>query len=207
MDEILLETVVGSHIWQMATPDSDMDIFRVYKAPTRDILLGKVPRSKFEEKIDGKDITYHEIGTVYHQILKSNINFVIGLFSPIVVQKPLGNMIKFLIYARHVVDSQIYNSIHGMAISNYKKYGMEQYGDRIPEATYNKILRFVQFGIDFLKTNEFQFKPFRNGNEELMRMKIQELDEAYQDCKHPSTMSYTVEKLADVLIDIRMENY
>lgn len=206
MEKIVFESVVGSHIWGMNTPDSDIDLFRIYQMPTRNILLGQRIDSKPMKTSTEEDIQTHEIGVVYQQILQSNINFVIGLASPLVNTPLMDSHIgKFVDIALACVDRNIYHSVKGMAVGNYKKY-IEKNGDKLPEEKYNKILRIVQFGIDFLETGDFNFNKFTGGNRAVYETMMKELNNAYENSAGRVTMSLFHKRFADALIDIRMSD-
>ena len=87
---ILFETVVGSHAWNMNKPTSDIDIFQIYQVPTKDILSGILRQNSHFTKGEDKDESRHEIGVVIEQLLKGNFNFVVGICSPIVNEDKYG---------------------------------------------------------------------------------------------------------------------
>lgn len=60
----LFRTNIGSHLWGMELPYSDIDIFEVYIAPKEDILIGKADLKSKHIQEGGFDIARHEIGKV-----------------------------------------------------------------------------------------------------------------------------------------------
>lgn len=201
MDEpksFIFESTIGSHIWKMNTPVSDIDIFRIYMANPRDILLHKPIQAKFIPNTD-MDITYHEISEVTNQLIKSNINFIIGVFSPI-IEKQIPKFGEYKYFARKVITSQMFHSVHGMALSNYKKYGED-----MPEARYNKILRTVDFCINFMSRRSFAFEPFTGGNKQVFEDKIRILEDMYENFggfDKPDPID--IKNLEDVVVEMRM---
>lgn len=177
-------TEVGSTIWQMRHAGSDTDLFRVYVASTEEILKGTAnTRSKFIQEND-IDIALHELGKVTEQLLKGNLNFLVGVMSPIVVEAHNPLMLHEL---RGIVIDNIskncYHSIHGLAVHNYKKY--IESGKDNSERRCNKILRVLQFGMTLLNTGKFEFKPFSGGVDYEIEEWIEILDDAYKSSTLP----------------------
>lgn len=72
--ELLLEGVVGSTAYGLATPTSDVDYSGIYVEPTRN-LLGLHPPSReraTKKGRDGADATYHEVGKAMALMLSCN---------------------------------------------------------------------------------------------------------------------------------------
>ena len=177
-------TKIGSDIWQMRRPDSDTDLFRVYVATTGDILKGTADmRSKFIQK-DNTDIALHEIGKVIDMLLKGNLNFVIGVMSPIIVN---AYNLKLFHELRSIVDrnksKNCYHSIHGCAIHNYKKY-IETGLDK-SERRCNKILRILRFGQKLLQEEKFVFEPVAGATPEIIEKELKKLEVAYEKSRLP----------------------
>lgn len=82
----LFTTNVGSHMWSMNTPDSDLDLFVCYLAPSKDFLLGKTHRGGHHSIVNGNDRTSYELGHVVDMIAKNNFNFLTGVMSPIIIK-------------------------------------------------------------------------------------------------------------------------
>ena len=169
MKNVIFETVIGSHLWKMNDKDSDIDMFQVYVAPTEDILKGVgnlKSKHSFEETESNSlynhpynstiDIMSHEIGKVIDQLIKGNINFLIGVLSPMVV-KPSPWLEKL---RKLIVDNKnklCYHSIKGLATHNYEKYiksGIDTSVDRCM-----KIGRYLNFGCTLFTTGEYVFEP------------------------------------------------
>lgn len=157
VDDILWESNVGSHIWGMNTPTSDLDLFQVYVRPTEDILVGRRVKSKFvQDKEKNIDYAIHEIGEVVHQVAKGNINFVMGLTSPMIYQKTHWFYELYGTFM-HNLSKNVYNSIRGMAKSNYKKF-IEHEKDTSMKKK-RTIMRMIEFGIRFLSTGKIKYLP------------------------------------------------
>lgn len=83
MENIILDGVVGSRAYGLATDDSDTDTLGVFVAPTLDV-SGLFWSSKDETVTnaspDGDDYTYHEVGKFLRLILKGNPTMIEFLF-------------------------------------------------------------------------------------------------------------------------------
>jgi len=79
----LFTTVIGSHIWQMNRPDSDLDLVVVYMMDSKDVLLNKYIKGKQTQK-ENIDTVYYEISHVINNLLKGNCNYLWAVMSPIV---------------------------------------------------------------------------------------------------------------------------
>ena len=81
---IIAKTTVGSHVWNMNHKGSDIDLFQIYVEPTRDILDGTAKKRSYFKQIGEKDDAIHEVEKVVTLLLAGNINFIIGVLSPLV---------------------------------------------------------------------------------------------------------------------------
>lgn len=179
---VLWETIVGSHMWGMNRPGSDVDYFQVFAYPTKIFLMGYNPKQSFFYHYPDRDIHRHEIGRVIEQLLKCNVNFIFGVISNEVISTSKYHR-ELYEYVKNHPCKGIEHSIWGLASSNYKKYILS--GADISEKRCNKILRVLQFGITLLKTGRYEFKPFYGGTPELIKQKINELVFAYNESKLP----------------------
>ena len=177
-------TMIGSDMWQMRRPDSDTDLFRVYVASTEDILKGTADmRSKFIQK-DNTDITIHEIGKVVSMLLKGNLNFIIGVMSPIVVSVHNSELFYELrSIVKRNISKNCYHSIRGFTLHNYKKY-IESGLDR-SERRCNKVLRVLKFGQRLLQEGRFVFEPVTGGTPEIIERELEKLEVAYEKSPLP----------------------
>ena len=154
--EELFVTCVGSHVWGMETPESDIDLFKCYIAPSEDFLIGKQHRGGHQSIVNDVDTQSAEIGTTIEQILKNNLNYLIYVLSPITVKTGWEQEeLKKLTVLN--LSKNCYYSIHGMAIHNYKKYVEKGKGDT--QKRRRTIMRVLQFGITLLEKGEISFEP------------------------------------------------
>lgn len=214
MKNILFETIIGSHLWKMNDQDSDIDIFQVYVTPTKDILKGVGnlnSRHIFEESESNSlynypynriiDITSHEIGKVIGQLIKGNINFLLGVLSPMTV-----NSSSWLEKLRElVVDNKnklCYHSIRGLATHNYEKYiksGKDTSVDRCI-----KIGRYLNFGCTLFTTGEYEFEPpIFCAHPFEIEYWISKLDRTYSASTLPTSVNE--EEFRNLLLEIRLE--
>jgi predicted nucleotidyltransferase len=156
-DDIIWESNVGSHIWGMNHAESDIDLFRVYVRPTDEILIGnRVKSMMVKDKEKNIDYAIHEIGEVVHQIAKGNINFVTGLTSPIINQKSRWFYELYGTFM-HNLSKNVYHSIRGMSISNYKKFIASELD--VSKKKKKTIMRVIEFGIRFLREGKIEYLP------------------------------------------------
>lgn len=166
---IICKTVIGSHIWNMNHEFSDLDLFVVETQPISKILRGKysnkskfVPHAKgyegYEKRLGGKstDVSIHSAQTTIEQLIKMNLNFLVGIMSPIPI---VGNfnyeILKGIVKSN--LSKRCYYPIRGMATHNMKKY---IYSDKDnTNHRRQKIYRVLRFGIGLLRYGEFEFRP------------------------------------------------
>lgn len=173
---VLFSTIIGSHVWDMNTKMSDTDIFEAYVAPTKDILKGIANTKSNSIQQGGNDIVQHEIGKILDQLLKGNVNFIIGVMSPLsITGRKIYRQELMDIVATHMAKN-CYYSIHDMAQHNHKKY-IESEKDT-SERRCNKILRVLKFGQRMLMGEGFLFEKVEAGTPEQTTMQIKRLDAA-----------------------------
>jgi len=185
--KVLFSTNVGSHIWTMNHPGSDVDLFVAYQAPSTDFLTGRA-HDRSHHSIQGKDDrSSHEIGKVVEEVLKGNVNFLWGVFSPIQISDE-GNVLEGLIaLARKNLSRQCFNSINGLGVHNYKKY--VESGKDTSQKRCNIIARTLRFGITLLRQGEFEFKPVRDVKPEDIPKLLEEIQAAEKESclpEHPT---------------------
>ena len=197
---VLWNSVVGSHLWSMNMEGSDTDRFIAFAYHTEVLLKGYSPKMSFFIPTKTVDYAWHEIGVVIEQLIKCNINFIIGVVSNLTDSTSAYHK-ELQEYVRDHPCKGIYHSIHGLAVHNFAKY-MDTWVDR-SEKRCNKILRVLQFGTTLLNTGKYEFKPFYGGTPELVVQKIAEFDDVYKESELPEKMDEG--KLRDLLLKIRIE--
>ena len=158
----LFVTIVGSHLWQMQTPESDIDQMLVYQESTRKILEGRPirntkPDSAFEQGGIPVDQKCQEIGHLVNKLIDGNMNAILTVCSPIVVTDH-----PYLHELRTITEQNLskasYASINGMAISQFKDHTK-----RAAVLPAGKALRTTWrtcvFGQTLLLGNKIEFKP------------------------------------------------
>ena len=197
---VLWDSVVGSHIWKMNTPQSDVDRFVAFAYPTEIFLKGYRPKMSFFIRKNGTDFAWHEIGVITEQLIKCNINFIIGTVSNITSSSSKYHK-EIQEYVINHPCKGVYHSIKGMAVHNWNKYVAT--GIDTSERRCNKILRVLQFGTTLLKTGRYEFKPFHGGNKKMISDKLFELDEAYEKSDFLERMNE--EDLRNILFKVRID--
>ncbi|MEI8002719.1 MAG: nucleotidyltransferase domain-containing protein, partial [Methanothrix sp.] len=74
----LFISCVGSHMWSMQSPESDIDLVMIYIAPTRTLLRGERISPTVRQQITARggeiyDTLGWEIGHLINQLIKGNV--------------------------------------------------------------------------------------------------------------------------------------
>lgn len=171
-------------MWGMQHKGSDIDQFICYTAPVKRLLDGTAENylKSFVIKENGNDVAHHEASKVVEQLIKGNINFLWGVMSPIVVMTSGSHrMLKDIV--KKNLAKNCYNSIHSLAIDNYKKY-IESWKDP-SEKKCNTIVRTINLGIAMLEEGLFKFSPTSGATPDDVLKKIKDLERAYSASKLP----------------------
>jgi predicted nucleotidyltransferase len=129
---ILLEGIVGSQAYGLATPESDIDYMGVYVEP-RETFLGLHPVLEKDLTVhktsDDKDTTFHEVGKFMRLALKSNPSILEFLWLPTEMYTKVSNAGLDLIDCRHWFASAelVKNAYLGYATQQFKL--LERRGD------------------------------------------------------------------------------
>jgi hypothetical protein len=186
----LFITNCGSHMWKMERPDSDMDLFKAYIAPTYEILSGIGHQNSHFSQVDEVDTASHEIGVVISQLIKGNVNFIWGVHSPVVIEDK-DNALAQLRELTKAPASNCYNSIRGLAYHNYSKYIVDRKESvEVWQKRMNIICRTLQFGIGILRGYGYHFEPFWAGTPTRIIDLMDELDAAKAGTTLPPTPAW-----------------
>ncbi len=189
-------------MWNMSHINSDVDYFVCFAYDTREILRNpRALQESFFVHTAREDTHYHEIGKVAEQLLKGNLNYILGVMSPeIVITSTYHKKLKELL--ERYPPRNAYHSIRGFAINNYERALKEE--SPPTEHRLNKILRVLEFGITLLKTGTYEFRTVSGATPDLIKTKLRELDAAYRK----STLNERIpeDAIRDLLLEIRLEN-
>ena len=191
-------------------PDSDVDLFSAYIIPTKDILSGK--NRGYGSHCSGssgageEDKVSHEIGKIVDELIKGNINFLVGTLSSLVISH---HEIDTLTELKHIVEEYgqtktCTHSIRGLAVHNYRKYviGSDTARDYPLTKKCNSINRVLLFGINLLNGNGFEFKSVTNQTPEDVKVLLEEFDKAVITSKLPDKTN--PEPFRNYLFKLRM---
>ena len=162
LTETLFITNVGSHMWSMQTPISDLDLMVVYQESTRDILEGRLihktkPDKTFERDgvlIDQKE---QEIGHLVNKLIDGNVNAIWTVCTPLVIKNhPHLNELRRI--TEENFSKASYASIKGMAISQFKDH-IKRAGVMPEGKALKTTWRTCEFGQWLLLSNKIRFKP------------------------------------------------
>lgn len=201
----LWRTQVGSHLWKMNHEGSDNDYFAVHITPTEDILNGSITKlSSKVMKIKGDDYVSHEVGKVVDELIKGNINFLIGIMSDIIVYDrscylyELRDLIKEYGQTKACV-----HSIKGLAIHNYTKFILGNENDPNISKKCKIINRSLVFGINLLNGNGFQFNPVMVNTPKHVCNIFRIFNESVENSKLPETIN--PKPFRDWLYNLRLD--
>lgn len=211
-------TNVGSHMWRMNRPDSDVDLFRCYAASTEEILSGIVaPGGTHFSQQDGTDLQSHEVGAWVEQLLKMNPNYLWGLFSPLVVRERGRYRKDLAALIRAGLSKQVYWPVMGMIASNRRKY-VESGRDPSPKRI-NQMVRAGRWGRSVLLYGQpDRFMPIENGSilqngrvvesgtPEAVEVTLERLDSAYRTSILPERVpEESVRAVRNWLLRVRLD--
>ena len=116
--KVILEAIVGSVAYGLATNSSDIDKLGVYVAPTQNILSIKKPKDTIVKL--KPDITYHEVEKYMRLAMKCNPTILELLFMDKYEKiTDEGRMLLSIRYA--FLNTTIYNSYGGYAVQQARK--------------------------------------------------------------------------------------
>jgi predicted nucleotidyltransferase len=124
----LWDVLVGSHAFGTNHAGSDYDYFSCYVADTRDVLAGRVSVGgcHVSEGVsaDGKkvDRQNHELSRWIDGAMEENLNYMIGLFSPLPIEDPYGFLAKLRSLVSKDRTTAIVPSTLGVGRSNLRKF-------------------------------------------------------------------------------------
>lgn len=188
-ERVLFISSVGSHMWGMNRPESDIDLVVIYAASTRSILRGqKIPATIRQEialcRTEVYDTLGWEVGHLIDQLIRGNVNAIWYVKSPLVV-KPSSYQEELAALVAANLSRSSHHSIRGMAESQIKS----EEEARRPEMAgkgYRTALRTINFGINLLASGRICFDPVLHtpGKDEVMEA-LARLDEAYEKSSLP----------------------
>jgi predicted nucleotidyltransferase len=130
----VLLCVTGSHMWNLARPDSDLDIRGIYLTHTYDF-LGLHGKSDTLELRGGDapgalDGQFYEMGKVFNMLLNHNGNVVEMLLSPTVfyVNKEILSASAWRVIAKQALTKRLSNYYTGYYHSQRKRAGRNRGG-------------------------------------------------------------------------------
>lgn len=163
----LWRTVVGSHVWKMNHPGSDTDHFACYAVDTRSLLRGEVVGGEVPGHgahfsaggPGGDDVQSHEVGKWVVECLKSNFNYIVGVFSPLVENDRLGYLHEFREICRRGIAKNLYPSLNGMVRHNLALYHRKGLDGGGMDKKLRACARSLMFGIEWMEGKGPKFEP------------------------------------------------
>ena len=198
----LFVTNVGSHMWQMNHPGSDVDLFVAVLAPTKSILRGEFNDQSKVEYSGPTDKQYHELGRIVDQVLRNNWNYLSGVMSPIVV-KDWTRLPELRRLVAVNYSKRAYHSIKGLAEHNYQKYIINERDDSVKRC--NTIGRTIIMGSKLLREGVIEYRPISGTSPKDIPKFIDELDSALKQSTLPDDPEHENE-LREFLYDVRVSS-
>jgi len=198
----LFVTNVGSHMWQMNHPGSDVDLFVAVLAPTKSILRGEFNDQSKVEYSGPTDRQYHELGRIVDQVLRNNWNYLSGVMSPIIV-KEWPRLTELRRLATMNYSKRAYHSIKGLAEHNYQKYIINERDDSVKRC--NTIARTIIMGSKLLREGIIEYRPITGTSPKDIPKFIDELDLALKESTLPENAEHE-DELREFLFDVRLSS-
>lgn len=206
----LFVTNVGSHMWSMQTPESDLDLMLVYQEDTRNILEGRGiektrPDRSFMQHGTLIDQKEQEIGHLVNKLIDGNVNAIWTVCTPLVMHDH-----PYLHELREITVENLskasYASIRGMTYSQIAD--IEKRKDVMPPfKSARTAMRTCHFGIFLLEQNRLDFNVKHlmgmNPEEKDARHSLDMLENAYESSKLPERPDE--KPFREFLFKIRME--
>ncbi|MCK5027958.1 MAG: hypothetical protein KAS07_06060, partial [Candidatus Pacebacteria bacterium] len=127
-------------------------------------------------------------------------NYLVYVFSPnVICGKETLKSIKYPAFNN--ISKITYNSIHGMALSNYKKYILTNKSNTLKKL--NTIARTLQFGITLFDKEILEFKTTNITTSQEIEELFKEMDIAHANSNLPEK-PHAPEMLEDWLYDTRI---
>lgn len=200
----LWRTTVGSHIWKMNHPGSDLDYFDCFAVSTRDILDGSIqPGTAHFKSSELEDVQNHEVGKWVQELLKSNMNYIIGVHSPLVVDDQFGLLEALRDIARRNMAKNLAPSLNGMVTHNVnlyeRRFTEESEWERLKRLKC--CARHLKFGIAWMD-GRIEFEPVEDPSLQDVRALQKEFTEAVAASKLPEKP--LEQAYRNLLFDIRI---
>lgn len=155
---LLYEYVRGSHLYNLNTPESDIDTSGVYIA-TKDSILGIGADYQPQVSDSRHDNTWFEVGELCRLLLKSNPTVLESLFIPEdkMVVKPHPVLDELFANRNELITKQCFNPFVGYAIQQiHKARGLNK---KIVNPVYERLTPF-DFAYTFYKQGSTKIKDW-----------------------------------------------
>lgn len=194
--DVLSVVEVGSSMWGMERPDSDVDYFAMWACDTNSLLDGSYSEAQRKSRTkmarheypgcDTGRMEATEVSHCVHLLLDSNINAVQRALSP----KRHVWTTEAEELARLVQENRaknVYHSVNGMNSYNLKRYWrrMEEEGEEFSAKKSGQIMRVVECAIRVLDGKPYSFEPVHGATFKDCEAALDELTDAYHGSSLP----------------------
>jgi hypothetical protein len=167
--ETLFKALVGSHNYNLATPESDRD-YKVFTVPSfEDLYLGKMYAETIIKHTDGNDYTAHDIRKLIQLLFKANVNYLEVLASNEIIIEEGNPEIEEIYSLRKEIFKMnlphLYNACKGMYFNKMKlltkgtegtQHLVDKFGYDTKQAQH--AYRIMKFIVDFEATDFEDFE-------------------------------------------------
>lgn len=148
---IVLQATVGSRLYRLDTPASDVDTRGIFVVPTSDVF--RINKYVEEIQIDGQDTVYWEVEKFLKLAGNGNPNILDLLFSDVDIDAYSQFGSELLTNNRKFLSKKIFHTFGGYAQGQLKKFEKSLRDDTVPDwKNAMHLIRLYVMGIDCLQT-------------------------------------------------------
>jgi len=150
-NNIILQATVGSRLYRLDTPASDVDTRGIFVVPTSDVF--RINKYVEEVQIEGQDTVYWEIEKFLKLAGNGNPNILDLLFSDVDIDVYSQFGSELLTNNRKFLSKRIFQTFGGYAQGQLKKFEKSLRDDTVPDwKNAMHLIRLYIMGIYCLKT-------------------------------------------------------
>lgn len=164
---IVLQATVGSRLYRLDTPASDVDTRGIFVVPTSDVF--RINKYVEEIQIDGQDTVYWEIEKFLKLAGNGNPNILDLLFSDVDIDAYSQFGSELLTNNRKFLSKKIFQTFGGYAQGQLKKFEKSLCDDTVPDwKNAMHLVRLYLMGIDCLQSGNLEPNMSYLGQRELL---------------------------------------
>ncbi len=158
-ERTILLTEIGSRCFGDHHERSDLDLFEVHVDPLREVLFRGPSTSGRHLRSGRVDLHSYEVSHVVREIVRGNVNFLIGVLSPIILfSTKEGSLLRDVTSAN--IHKGFYRSIEGIVKARLKAGS---------EKDIRMARRYISLGFSLVRDGVLSLSSFEGDLEELRR--------------------------------------